>query len=210
MRFTYYNFNRIYKACVKAVERDNHREMLRYIELRAENGYCIATALDGFVLCQVRVECEGDGVILIPPVKPPTKCDSVEVEALPNGNVKFAYFDSFKKFMYSYELPVSQSAYFDWENVMPHDRKGDRKILCSVRTILRALECFRDKSDSIVCISIPEKPEKPIALSNPDAQAIALPMRLHRGDWEDWAMKNWYKKPAPPLPYEVEDKPHAE
>ena len=92
MKFTYFDFMRIYKSCVNAVDKNGVRSMLRYIERRASNGYCVATARDGFLMNQVRVQCEGDGVILIPPIRPP-KCDMVKVENVPSGNVRISYFD---------------------------------------------------------------------------------------------------------------------
>ena len=54
MKFAYFDFMRIYKSCVKAVDKNGVRKILRYIELRASNGYCVASALDGFVMNQVR------------------------------------------------------------------------------------------------------------------------------------------------------------
>ena len=191
MKFSYYDFLKIYKSCVKATDKSGGRRILRYIELRAKDGYCVATALDGFVLNQVRVKCEGDGVILIPPVHPP-KCVMVEVEKVPNGNVKISYFDYSCKLIYAYELPVDEGAYIKWAYIIPHERQGDRTIYCLPANLLKALECFKGNANMPICISIPKDKANTIAISRQDEQAIVLPVRINDGSYDRYAIKNLY------------------
>ena len=191
MRFSYFDFAKIYRCCVKATDKSNARETLRYIELRSKYGYCVATALDGHVLCQVRVQCEGDGVILIPPIKP-MKCFDVDVQALDNGNVKIAYLDFEQKLICAYEIPGCSNQYFEWYEIVPYDRKGDRIIYCSPSNLLKALECFKGDANKPVCISIPENPVNTITISSSDEQALVLPMRINDGSGAQYRIKNMY------------------
>ena len=194
MKFTQSEFMRIYKACVNATDKGSIREALKYIELRAADGYCVATALDGCVMCQIRVPCEGDGVVLLPPIRPP-KCFMVEVEKVTGGNVKISYIDFNFKLIYAYELPEYEGAYLNWEPIMPYNRQGDRKIFCTAKQLRRALDSFPQTAYDALCISIPDDPIKPIALSNIDTQAIVLPVRVN-GDHDDYALKNMCIKRA--------------
>lgn len=191
MRIAYDDFARIYKSCSKATSKDPFREFLRYIELRAANGKCVATALDGYILCQVEVPCEGDGVICIPPVKPP-KCAVVQVDALMGGLVRIAYYDYDNSLIYAYELPGIKGEFFNWEKVVPYDRQGDRQIFCNVHLLKRALECFKDGSNPALCISIPENAIQNIVLFTPEEQAVVLPQRVGESHANKYKVRNMY------------------
>lgn len=191
MRFTYDDFARIYKSCNKATCKDPFREFLRYIELRAANGKCVATALDGYILCQVEVPCEGEGVICIPPVKPP-KCHAVQVDARKEGLVRIAYYDYDNKLIYAYELPGIKGDFFNWEKVVPYDRQGDRRIFCNVNLLKKALECFKGHTNPAMCISVPENPIQPIVLYTPEEQAVVLVQRVGESHANKYKVRNMY------------------
>lgn len=191
MRIAYSDFARIYKSCNKATCKDHFRDFLRYIELRAADGKCVATALDGYILCQIEVPCEGEGVVYIPPVRPP-KCSVVQIDALTGNLVKIAYYTEAEKLIYAYELPGLDGQFFDWQKVVPYDRQGDRRIFCNANLLKKALDCFNDHSNPAMCISIPENPVQPIVLFTPEEQAIVLAQRVSESHADKYKVRNMY------------------
>lgn len=191
MRFDYDDFARIYKSCNKATSKDPFREFLRYIELRAANGKCVATALDGYILCQIEVPCEGEGIICIPPVRPP-KCHAVQIDARKKGLVRIAYYDYENNLIYAYELPGIKGDFFNWEKVVPYDRQGDRRIFCNVNLLKKALECFKGDTNPAMCISVPENPIQPIVLYTPEEQAVVLVQRVGEQLADKYKVRNMY------------------
>lgn len=74
-------FNEIMRVCTPAVSKDEVRKYLQFIEIQCNGqGEGCATALDGFVMSQIRFPCEGDACKgLIPPRKKVKKDKIVEI-----------------------------------------------------------------------------------------------------------------------------------
>jgi len=74
-------FNEIMRVCSPAVSKDDVRKQLQFIEIQCNGqGEGCATALDGFVMSQIRFECEGVACKgLIPPRKKVKKDKTVEI-----------------------------------------------------------------------------------------------------------------------------------
>ena len=94
--------------------------------------------------------------------------------------------------IYAYELPAYEGEYVRWDKLIPHDRHDDRKIYCNVDFLRKALGCFVQSKNNVICISIPQDPLKVIALSNMDEQAIVSPVRITDGNKDKYAIKNLY------------------
>lgn len=64
-------FNEIMRVCTPAVSKDETRKYLQFIEIQCNGqGEGCATALDGFMMSQIRFPCKGDACKgLIPPRK---------------------------------------------------------------------------------------------------------------------------------------------
>ena len=103
-----YDFRHIVLACSKAASKNNVREALRYIELRADGKECVATALGGLIMQQVKCECKGKGVVLIPADIKTEKADTVIITA--KESLRVAYYDENKKLILAVEMPKADCA----------------------------------------------------------------------------------------------------
>ena len=186
----YWDFAKIQRGCTKFVEKSHSHRVLRFIELRAKDGHCVATALDGYGLWQVKVPCTGEGVALIPAIKP-YKADEVTIIPSGKGRVLIEYWRAGGELIVATEYPVDENKYFNWGNILPRDREGDRYIACAAKLLKDALEALKNTSD-IVYIGIPQEADKPMTLAAGQSQAVVLPVRINNGTikeraWlEDW------------------------
>ncbi len=72
-------FNEIMRVCSPAVSKDEVRKQLQFIEIQCNGlGEGCATALDGYMMSQIRFHCQGDACKgLIPPRKKVKKIKSL-------------------------------------------------------------------------------------------------------------------------------------
>ena len=75
------NFFRIMEACKPSTNEDDRREPLQHIEIFHDgNGTAYATALDGYVMNQVRVPCRGDaGTVYLRPCEGLSEWDEITI-----------------------------------------------------------------------------------------------------------------------------------
>lgn len=182
------SFNFILKACSKATSKNDVREALRYIELRADGETCVATALDGYIMQQVRVECTGMGAILIPGDLKAERAETVEISVEENLHVK--YFDERKKLIVGYELPKYNGPFVDWRKIPKSIERAESVIHCDARYLRKIVAATTCAKDQIISISIPENKEENIRIASRDAQSIILPIRVFDKDfrriYSDW------------------------
>lgn len=74
-------FLRIMEACKPATDEDDRREPLQHIEIFHDgSGTAYATALDGYVMNQVRVRCQGDaGTVYLRPCEGLSEWDEITI-----------------------------------------------------------------------------------------------------------------------------------
>lgn len=186
------DFWRILKACANACDKSNFRSVLRYIELRAEGTECIATSLDGFIMQQIRVRCNGSGTVLIPCGIQPPKCKSVVIEDM--YGLKITYLDFCGKLIYAHEFPRCNDGYFDWGKIVETGSE-EHTIYCNALNLRKALDAAVYAEDQTISINIPEDKLKPIRIASMDVQMLVLPVRI--GSERDEAsrkFKNWRKQ----------------
>lgn len=183
-----YDFGRIMRACAKACVRDNIHKALQYIELRACEGDCVATSLDGFIMQQIKVPCTGYGVILIPGTLKPPRCERVIVEDA--ENVRLTYLDCYDKPVFAIEVPKFDGAYFDWGKII--EDRAEEVIHCNARNLRNALAAMTCADDEVISISIPHNKIKQIHIASNDVQAVVLPVRINAEPYRK-SFKNWYK-----------------
>lgn len=183
-----YDFGRIMRACAKACDRSNARRVLQYIELRAYGTECVATSLDGFIMQQIKVQCAGEGVILVPSTVKPPRCESVIIED--SDNIRITYLDGGGNLIYAYELPKHEGKYFDWSRVV--GERDEDTIHCSARQLRNALAATASAADDVICIGIPKDKVKPITLASNDVQMVVLPMRVN-DELYFRSFRNWHK-----------------
>lgn len=189
----WFYFRNILKACKKACDKCNFRRVLRYIELRADGTECVATSLDGYIMQQIKVPCDGKGIVLIPYTIQSPKCKKVVIEDNDTGNIQFSYFDMRDKLIYAQEFPRCADDYYNWSKIVETDA-AEHTIYCYASKLRKALSATKYNNDAIVSINIPDDPLKPIRLATKDAQMIILPVQMRSEDGiEIRKFKNWYK-----------------
>lgn len=185
-----YDFRHIVLACSKAANKNDVREALRYIELRADGKECVATALDGFIMQQVKCECKGKGVILIPADIKTEKADTVIITA--KESLRVAYYDEMKKLILAVEMPKAECAFIDWNKAVPMEERPESVIHCDARYLRKIVAATTHTRDQIVSISIPENKVSPIRFATGDSQGIVLSVRISDPLYERKAA-NWFK-----------------
>ena len=186
------DFWRILKACANACDKSNFRSVLRYIELRADGTECVATSLDNFIMQQIRVRCNGSGIVLIPSAIQPPKCKSVVIEDVHSLKITYLGFDG--KLIYAHEFPRCNDSYFDWGKIVENSGE-EHTIYCNALNLRKALDAAGCAEDHIISINIPEDKLKPIRLASMDVQMLVLTVRI--GSERDEAsrkFKNWRKQ----------------
>lgn len=182
------SFHFIMKSCSKATDKNNVREALRYIELRAEGGICVATALNGFIMHQARVGCKGKGVILIPGNLKTERAEWVTISVKDSLHIK--YFDEMKNLLVGYELPKYEGPFVDWRNIPKNVERPESVIHCDSRYLRKILAATAHAEDQIISISIPEDKGKNILIASNDFQGLCMPVRVmdveHKRGYQNW------------------------
>ena len=182
-----YDFGRILRACAKGCEKAHYRRVLRYIELRADGKHCVATSLDGYIVQQIKVQCSGEGVVLLPNTIKPPKCETVTIEV--SGNIKITFTDEGGNLLYAFELPKCGERFFDWGNIVKDDRDED-VIHCNAAYLRRALAATTYADDQVISISVPKDRVQPIRIAANDVQMIVMPVRVsdeaYRRNFANW------------------------
>ncbi len=184
-----YDFGRIMRACAKACDKAHYQRVMRFIELRADGKHCVATSLDGFIMQQIRVQCSGEGVVLLPNTIKPPKCETVTLETL--NNVKITFTDEGGNLIYAFELPKHEGEFFEWGNIVKDNRDED-VIHCNAGNLRRALAATTYADDQTISISIPKNKLQNIRIAANDVQMIVLPVRVSDSAYLR-GFKNWYK-----------------
>lgn len=186
------DFWRILKACANACDKSNFRSVLRYIELRADGTECVATSLDNFIMQQIRVRCNGSGIVLIPSAIQPPKCKSVVIEDVYSLKITYLGFDG--KLIYAHEFPRCNDSYFDWGKIVENSGE-EHTIYCNALNLRKVLDAAGYAEDQIISINIPEDKLKPIRLASMDVQMLVLPVRVgdERGE-ASRKFRNWHKQ----------------
>lgn len=186
-----YDFRHIVLACSKAANKNDVREALRYIELRADGKECVATALDGIIMQQVKCECKGKGVVLIPADIKTEKAETVVITA--KESLRIAYYDEMKKLILAVEMPKADCDFIDWNKAVPMEARPESVIHCDARYLRKIVAATTHARDQTVSISIPENREKPIRIVSGDSQGIVLPMRISADPLYERKAANWFK-----------------
>ena len=183
-----YSFNFIMKACSKATSRNDVREALRYIELRADGETCIATALSGFIMQQAKVECKGKGVILIPGDIKTERAESVTISVKDSLHIK--YFDEMKQLIVGYELPKFNGPFIDWRKIQKNIDDPESVIYCDARYLRKIAAATTYATDQIISIAIPKDKSENILIASNDCQSLLMPTRIfsdsHKRAYQDW------------------------
>ena len=185
-----YDFRHIVLACSKAASKNDVREAFRYIELRADGKECVATALDGFIMQQVKCECKGKGVVLIPADIKTEKADTVTITA--KESLRIAYYDEMNKLILAVEMPKAECEFIDWKKAVPMGARPESVIHCEARYLRKILAATTHAKDQVISISIPEDKQKEIRIASNDSQGIIMPIRVSDPLYERKAA-NWYK-----------------
>lgn len=187
-----HDFWRILRACASACDKSNFRSVLRYIELYADGTECIATSLDGFIMQQIRVRCNGSGTVLIPCGIQSPKCKNVVIEDVYSFKITYLGFDG--KLIYAHEFPRCNDSYFDWGKIVETGSE-EHTIYCNALNLRKVLDAAGYAEDQIISINIPEDKLKPIRLASMDVQMLVLPVRVgdERGE-ASRKFRNWHKQ----------------
>lgn len=185
-----YDFRHIVLACSKAASKNNVREALRYIELRADGKECVATALDGFIMQQVKCECKGKGVVLIPADIKTEKADTVIITA--KESLRIAYYDENKQLILAVEMPKAECAFVDWNKMQLFKERPESVIHCDARYLRKIVAATTHARDQTFSICIPENKTDNIRIVSGDSRAVVLPLRVSDPLYERKA-GNWFK-----------------
>lgn len=186
-----YDFRHIVLACSKAASKNDVREALRYIELRADGKECVATALDGFIMQQVKCECKGKGVVLIPADIKTEKADTVIITA--KDNLRIAYYAEDKQLILVVEMPKADCEFIDWNKIELFKERPEHFIHCDSQYLRKIVAATTHARDQIVSISIPEDKMQPIRIVSGDSQGVVLPVRVDADSNHERKAGNWYK-----------------
>lgn len=189
-----YDFRHIVLACSKAASKNDVRESFRYIELRADGKECVATALDGYIMQQVKCECKGKGVVLIPADIKTEKADSVVITA--KDSLRIAYYDETKKLILAVEMPKAECEFIDWNKIGLFEERPEHFVHCDARYLRKIVAATTHARDQIFLISIPEDKLKPIRIVSGDSQGVVLPERVTDHPIYERKAANWFKDVA--------------
>lgn len=184
------DFGRIMRACARAASKNDIRAQLRYIELRANGTQLVATALDGFVMQQIKIPCNGRGVVLIPSTVKPEKCEKVLISE--NECLRISFYNSENQLIIAYEYPKITEKYIDWQRIVKEEKRAESIIHVDAKYLRRIVMATAHAEDQIFSISIPDDKKENIRLASNDAQAIVMPMNiLHEQNYRRF--ENWYE-----------------
>lgn len=186
-----YDFRHIVLACSKAANKNDVREAFRYIELRADGKECVATAIDGDICQQVKCECKGKGVVLIPADIKTEKADTVIITA--KDNLRIAYYAEDKQLILAVEMPKADCGFVDWNKIGLFAERPEHLIHCQAKHLRKILAATTHARDQIISISIPENNLQTIRIVSGDSQGFVLPTRVDPYNGERKAA-NWFKE----------------
>jgi len=164
------SFKAIMKACKPFISKDNARPILQTIKLNCSDGYCIASACDGFKLINFKVPCSADnGVLCIPIIKTPTKGTQVII----TDNEKEITFDFITEKQVVRKI---EGEAFKTEGFITNDEPTIR-IGFNPKLLKDALDGFTD--EKIVKIDVIDE-RKGFILRGTNKEALVLPVYLRK------------------------------
>ncbi len=162
------SFKAIMKACKPFISKDNARPILQTIKLNCSDGYCIASACDGFKLINFKVPCSADnGVLCIPIIKTPTKGTQVII----TDNEKEITFDFITE---KQVVKKFEGEFPNVEKVFPEGEPNFR-IGFDPKRLKDALDGFT--GDTYIEVNFFGETNGVIIKNRIDKQALVLPMR---------------------------------
>ena len=144
------DFGRIVRACSRAASRNDIREELRYIELRADGETCVATAIDGFVMQQLRVPCEGRGVVMLPATAKAERSERAVITA--GDKLRVSFFDVAEKLIIAYEYRKFEKPFFDWSKVVKEIQRPESVIHFDAKYLRKIVMATAHADDQVFSI----------------------------------------------------------
>ena len=169
IEMNYECFKDIMKSCKPYVAHNDRPPILQTIKLECNNGICTATALDGYKIINVKVQCNEDveGVICIPIVKFPTKGYYVIIE----DNENEIIFDFLTEKQVVRKI---KEVFMDTTKLIPKD-EPKMEIGFTTKLLKEALEGFTD--EKIIRIEVISE-TKGFILRGVNKEALVLPVHL--------------------------------
>ena len=170
------DFNRIMKTCSPCVCSDELREALRYIIVECDgHGNGCATALDGFVMAQLRFKCAGDrGKLFVWPFKKVDKDKEITITC-EDGVVSISDGDeTISRKMLSADTYVDHSKFF--KDAIQKEKVV--QVSFNPYNLMKLLKAMPEKTNECITLEIGD-PIAPVILKSGDAAGMACPIRLH-------------------------------
>lgn len=169
-----YDYKRIINGCTPALDTSGSRPPLAHIEITHDgNGTAYATALDGFVMNQIRFACEGDaGTVLVPSIRFTSRKDAYISVTWDEENVSVS----------DGETTITKRRYTDMDVIRQGIVKGlqakamQYTIAVKPRYLLAALKAHHD-NDHVVVFEFASDIDA-IVVRSKDASSMVLPCRI--------------------------------
>lgn len=170
------DFNSIMKTCIPAIADDSARLTLNHICIDCDGkGHGCATALDGFVLAQVKFPCAGDaGRILVFPCKPVKYVDLVDISNEDNRTTV-----SYGDYSFSRRMP-STNACVDYVKIT-RDAQSNKKcirIAFSPALMAKVLKSHKQGARDPIYMDIYGN-SKPILVYSRNTAGVLLPYKVN-------------------------------
>lgn len=170
------DFNRIMKVCAPCISSDELRNVLRYIIIECDGqGNGCATALDGFVMGQLRFKCAGDrGKLLVWPFKKVDKDKEITISS-EDGVTSVSDGDE----TISRRTPLAGD-YVDHSKIFKGAIQNKKvvKVSFNPHYLMKLLKALPKKANDCITLEIGEDVDPVVAKSN-DAAGMLCPIRLH-------------------------------
>lgn len=163
------NFKQIQRVCSPAASKDKNRPILNYIQLLSDGEKVTATALDGFVLAQTVVPCEGDaGEFWVQPQKSVPKCAWVKIKQ-EDREVTVEYVGKS-----STSYTVESGDYVKWPEIL-HQELGEpeAEIYFNPDLMRQAMESLKGDGPARFFI---HSPVRPVFVSTATSKVMVLPV----------------------------------
>lgn len=169
-------YAQIMRMAGSIVSEDPTRTALLRIELYAEGGRCIATAIDGYVMAQTTVDCSGEGTFLVEHCKFRIYDGEVTIER--DDEMVAEFFEEEDK-RYARYRALDDSDRFGWIDwpKLPCVQMAKEKPICRMLMSKRLLERALDAIDSANVLIEFHRADQPLVLRGAKAISLALPER---------------------------------
>lgn len=195
IKFSGYDWKDIMRVCGAVIEPEKSpREMLKYIRLHCENGWCEAVGSNSYQVSRVECICGMDDLwpvdVLLPLIKAPAGARRVELTPYDKalGHV-VVFFDGENNIINRHIVPVPDGEYIDIDMVMKkaldridtfNDGKGQYMIVVNPKLLLNALSGLKECKSVIFNFGSPVDAFtiRPYIEDDLNAMAMVYPIRM--------------------------------